>query len=77
MYISGEGVEKDYYEAVKWYRKAAEQDFTDAQNVLGLLYENGAGVEEDYYKAVDWYKKAAAKGNNNAKDNLRRLEISI
>ena len=34
-YDDGRGVEKDYGEAVKWYRKAAEQNFAPAQFNLG------------------------------------------
>lgn len=31
MYAKGEGVSKDYVEAVRWYRKAAEQGQAEAQ----------------------------------------------
>ena len=44
MYENGQGVPQDYAEAVKWYREAADQDDTDAQFNLGLMYENGDGV---------------------------------
>ena len=37
----GEGVIKDYAEAVKWYRKAADQGYGDARYNLGLKYGNG------------------------------------
>ena len=32
---------KHYSLAVKWYRKAAEQGYDDAQFNLGIMYENG------------------------------------
>ena len=35
MYEHGEGVRQDYAEAVRWYRKAAEQGDSDAQHNLG------------------------------------------
>src|SRR5262245_32236718 len=38
------GVAKDEFEAVKWYRKAAEQNLAEAQGVLGFHYEKGEGV---------------------------------
>lgn len=39
MYASGEdGVEKDDDESEKWYLKAAEQGYADAQRALGLNY---------------------------------------
>ncbi|MDR2763209.1 MAG: sel1 repeat family protein, partial [Planctomycetaceae bacterium] len=35
-YYDGKGVTKDLIEAVKWYRKAAEQGNSKAQYILGL-----------------------------------------
>ncbi len=64
-----EGCE-DYAEAVKWYRRAAEQGYVDAQNNLGECYESGQGVEQNYDKAVKWYRKAAEQGDVNAQNNL-------
>lgn len=64
------GIEKDFEEAVKWYRKAAEQGFDIAQDSLGNCYYLGHGVDEDYVKAVKWYRKAAEQGNDDAKTNL-------
>src|SRR5207302_494867 len=34
----GKGLPKNEVEAVRWYRKAAEQDHAGAQNNLGLMY---------------------------------------
>lgn len=65
-YEYGRGVNQDYYEAVKWYRKAAEQGHAGAQKNLGICYYNGRGVTQDYYEAVKWYRKAAEQGNANA-----------
>ena len=61
---------EDYYEAVKWYRKAAEQGHAFAQTNLGLCYEEGKGVSQDYYEAVKWYRKAAEQGQADAQHNL-------
>ena len=49
----------NYTEAVKWYRKAAEQGMAEAQYNLGVCYEYGEGVTKDADEAVTWYKKAA------------------
>ena len=61
---------KDYIEAVKWYRKAAEQGNAKAQCNLGVCYGNGRGVSKDESEAVKWYRKAAEQGNANAQFNL-------
>jgi uncharacterized protein len=62
-YELGEGVEKDYAEAVRWYRKAAEQGNAFAQQSLGKLYEAGEGVEQDSAEAYKWYNIASAHGD--------------
>ncbi len=53
--------------------KAAQQDHSDAQNYLGLMYQNGYSVEKDTQKAMAWYKKASDGGNIRAKQNLDAL----
>jgi uncharacterized protein len=58
-YSHGQGVAKDEAEAVKWYRKAAEQNHAYAQYKMGLSYYQGIGVAKDYEAAVKWYRKAA------------------
>ena len=60
----------NYSEAVKWYRKAAEQGFALAQCFLGVCYEKGQGVPQNYTEAVKWYRKAAEQGNARAQNNL-------
>src|ERR1035438_8547727 len=44
-YANGRGATRDLVEAVKWYRKAAEQGNADAQNNLGACYYAGEGVD--------------------------------
>ena len=63
MYNMERGVPQDYAEAVKWYRKAAEQGLQIAQTNLGVMYGQGHGVPQDYAEAVKWYRKAAEQGN--------------
>jgi TPR repeat protein len=62
-YERGDGVPKDYAEAVKWLRKAADQDYAEAQYQLGNAYCYGYVVETDYDQAFAWYGKAAGRGN--------------
>jgi TPR repeat protein len=64
------GVAKDNVEAVKWFRKAAEQGNSDGQYNLGVMYQNGWGVEKDYVQAVNWFRKAAEQGNSFGQNNL-------
>ena len=53
----------DKTEAVKWYRKAAEQGCTEGQYQLALFYERRCGVAQDYTKAAQWYLLAAEQGH--------------
>ena len=51
LYESGQGVPKDFAEAVRWYRKAAEQGAAPAEYALGGCYADGLGVPQDlHYK---------------------------
>jgi hypothetical protein len=61
--ISGEGVEPDLVEGVRWMREAAEAELPVAQAYLGTLYANGEGVEKEPTTAAEWYRKAAEYGN--------------
>ena len=57
---------QDYREAVKWFRKAAEQGHAGAQANLGFMYDRGWGVPEDDREAVKWFRKAAEQGHAGA-----------
>src|SRR3954465_2887176 len=58
-YDKGEGVSKDPMEAAELLRKAASQDFAEAQNSLGACSLNGQGVAKRETEAVLWFRKAA------------------
>ena len=73
-------------EAVKWYRKAADQGHAEAQYGLGFMYEHGYGIEgssipelarteafewHQREEAFKWYQKAADQGNLWAKEILK------
>ncbi len=52
----------DPTEAVRWFRKAADQGDPDGQYRLGSAYASGVGVREDKSEAAKWYLKAAEQG---------------
>jgi len=64
------GVTRDNAEAVKWYRKAAEQGYSHAQNNLGIMYAQGKGVPKDYAVAMAWFEKAAKQNYAGAQNSL-------
>jgi TPR repeat protein len=55
-----------YSQAVKWWRKAAEQGDARAQYNLGQMHREGQGVPQDYAEAVKWYRKAVEQGDADA-----------
>ena len=52
MYAKGEGVPENDAEAVKCFRKAADQGYAKAQYNLGLIYFKGEGVPKNDAEAV-------------------------
>ena len=64
------GVLQDYAEALKWYRKAANQGHAGAQFKLGGMHREGEGVSKDYAEALKWYHKAADQGDAGAQFSL-------
>jgi Trypsin-like peptidase domain/Sel1 repeat len=69
-YQKGRGVPRDYVQAAAWYRKAAEQGESLAQDNLGRAYMDGRGVPQDYVQAAAWYRKAAEQGETAAQIHL-------
>ena len=76
MYKNGEGVPQDYKEAVKWYTKSAEQGVANAQRAVGVCYANGHGVAKNPIEGYAWYNIAIANGNEDAKENIKEIELS-
>jgi TPR repeat protein len=72
-YRYGEGVDKNYELAAKWYEKAANQGNVEAQFSLGSLYYLGEGVTKDYTQAEKWLRKAAENGNDVSQYHLGNL----
>ena len=76
MYSAGFGVEHDAIEAVRWYRRAAEQGHPGAQNNLGRMYQFGFGIDLDYTEAERWYRLAAEQGFPDALRNLGLIYLN-
>ncbi|MDP2268039.1 MAG: tetratricopeptide repeat protein, partial [Deltaproteobacteria bacterium] len=70
IYYSGQGVIRDYPEALNWFKKAALQGDPLAQHNVGYMNEKGEGTSQDYVEASKWYRQAAEQGNQLAQYNL-------
>ena len=62
QYEGMEGTE-NHKIAAMWFRKSAEQGYTESQYSLGLMYLWGKGVQQDYREAEAWFRKAAEQGH--------------
>ena len=67
----GIGYDENKAEAFKWYKKSAEQNIADAQNMTGRFLEEGwGGIEKSEEEAVEWYRRAANNNHSAAQYNL-------
>lgn len=70
IFFKGEELEKDYKEAAKWIRLAANQGHTLSQYNMGMMYDSGQGVIKDHAEAARWYRYSAEGGFALAQLNL-------
>jgi hypothetical protein len=64
---------KEFLEALRWFRQAADKRHSDAMNKIGIMYAIGQGVEVDYAMAMGWFRQAAEMGNTYAMGNVGEL----
>lgn len=70
---AGRGTAPDLAQGIDWYKKAAAQRHTVAQNNLGNAYWSGKGVDKDIVEAYKWFQLAAERGYEVATRNRARL----
>lgn len=69
--------DNDYKEAVKWYKRAMEQDdYWAYWNYAHCLW-NGNGVQENKKKAMEMMQKAISLGHPNAEDELKEMQQAL
>ena len=73
MYSRGQGVAHNDAEALKWFRRSAEQGLPEGQYAVGIYYEQGWEVSKDLKEAKKWLEKAAKQGHVKALKALKRL----
>jgi TPR repeat protein len=70
MLADGEGVPRNYPEALHWFNMAADRGNPVAMLQLYGMYSLGQGVSEDYARAAYWARKAADLGDSRGKFDL-------
>jgi TPR repeat protein len=63
----------DYANALRLWRRLAEEGNAAAQIRVGFMYASGSGVTQDYKEAAKWYRLAAEQGNTDAQVFLGRI----
>ncbi|MEI6706775.1 MAG: GIY-YIG nuclease family protein [Methylococcales bacterium] len=66
MYQLGKGTNRDYKEAIEWYKKAANQGHIDAQINLARMFYDFSWITKNYTEASQWFTKASEQGNVDA-----------
>jgi hypothetical protein len=72
-YENGEGVPRDYSQALTLYCQAADKGDPKAFLSIGWMYMNGRGMAANDSLAVRWFKKAAESGIPQAVNLLHML----
>jgi len=60
-YRDGDGVERDYAEAIRWAHLVADQGDAGAMDFVGWMFFQGLGVEPSAEIALGYFKAAAAE----------------
>ena len=66
---------EDFFNAMEWYKKAADKGNVYATYCIGILYYNGNGVQKDGYKALEWFSAPMYRnGEGIPRDCYKALE---
>ncbi|MBA1432927.1 MAG: sel1 repeat family protein [Epsilonproteobacteria bacterium] len=69
--------EQNYKAALKPLQTAAENNISNAQYNLALMYYRGDGVQQDVKKSAEWLEKAAKNGHERAIANIGRIYMQL
>jgi TPR repeat protein len=58
LHHTGKHVERDYDEALRWFRRSADQSYPPAMMAISEMYAWGLGVAENAAEAGKWFYKA-------------------
>ena len=66
-------MEKDYKEAVRWYKIAAERKYRGAMYALARMFQRGRGTKKNYSKAIQWFRLANQLKHPSAPYQIARM----
>ena len=77
MYETGSGVPQNFFEAAKWYSRAAAHGNGWAQFELGMLYNKGEGVVRDLVQSYMWLSLSASQAVGDDHDFKARMRDAL
>lgn len=72
-YASGDGVDVDPRQAVRWFRAAAEKGNVEGEYYLGEMYLTGRGLPPNLSEGARWMRLAAENGDPRGQYNYAAL----
>ena len=69
--------QKNYKAALEHLQTAAENNISNAQYNLALMYYQGDGVKQDIKKSAMWLERAAKNGHTGAVANVGRIYMQL
>jgi TPR repeat protein len=76
MYVKGQGVDRDYTQALDLFNRAISAGSEDAEAELGYMYGSGYGVPQDYEEAVSKYRDSIQKGSVRGENYLGEAYVA-
>jgi tetratricopeptide (TPR) repeat protein len=67
-------VAQDNEKALKWFKKAADQEHPGAQYKMGYIYWGNNGVPQDEMESLKWFRKAAKNGHKEAQEIIKKVD---
>src|ERR1035441_10282117 len=69
-------IPRDFGQAAKWYRRAADDGDALAQNHLGSLYAEGRGIPQDYTEAYFWLSLGSSSGRHSDTNGIDDRDLA-
>jgi TPR repeat protein len=76
MYVKGQGVDRDYTQALDLFNRAISAGSEDAEAELGYMYGSGYGVPQDYEEAISKYRDSIQKGSVRGENYLGEAYVA-
>jgi TPR repeat protein len=73
IYLKGDGVKVDVFEARKWFYRAAKNGLASAQNNMAFLWYGQQGHPVDLVKSYAWFVVAYQNGHPETDANYRAI----